>query len=87
MITGRFPNLRLRRSRKYNWSRRLVQENNLSTNDLILPLFLIDGKNIKQTIKSMPGIYRYTIDRLGGVINNAINNIGNIKSLDERLFS
>jgi len=74
MITGKFPNLRLRRSRKYNWSRRLVQENNLSTNDLILPLFLIDGKNIKQTIKSMPGIYRYTIDRLGGVINNAINN-------------
>ena len=74
MITGKFPNLRLRRSRKYNWSRRLVQENNLSTNDLILPLFLIDGKNIKQTLKSMPGIYRYTIDRLGGVINNAINN-------------
>ena len=74
MITGKFPNLRLRRTRKYSWSRRLVQENNLSVNDLILPIFLIDGKNKKQIIKSMPGIYRYSIDRLGEVVNNAIKN-------------
>ena len=72
MITGKFPNLRLRRSRKYAWSRKLVQENNLSANDLILPLFLIDGKNTKQTIKTMPGVYRYTIDRLSEIVGNAI---------------
>ena len=72
MITGKFPNLRLRRSRKYAWSRKLVQENNLSANDLILPLFLIDGKNTKQSIKTMPGVYRYTIDRLSEIVGNAI---------------
>ena len=74
MITGKFPNLRLRRSRKYSWSRRLIQENNLSANDLIYPIFLIDGKNTKQPIKTMPGIYRYTIDQLGKVITEAIKN-------------
>ena len=56
MITGKFPNLRLRRSRKYSWSRRLIQENSLSVNDFILPIFLIDGKNKKQPIKTMPGV-------------------------------
>jgi porphobilinogen synthase len=72
MITGKFPNLRLRRSRKYAWSRRLVEENSLSSNDLILPIFLIDGKNKTQSIKTMPGIYRYTIDKLGKVVSDAI---------------
>ncbi len=72
MITGKYPSLRLRRSRKYNWSRRLIQENNLSCSDLIYPIFLIDGKNKKQPIKSMPGVYRYSIDRLGIIINNII---------------
>jgi len=72
MITGKFPNLRLRRSRKYAWSRRLVEENNLSSNDLILPIFLIDGKNKTQSIKTMPGVYRYTIDKLGKVVSDAI---------------
>ena len=74
MITGKFPNLRLRRARKFSWSRRLIQENNLSVNDFILPIFLIDGKNKKQIIKTMPGVYRYSIDQLGGVVNNAIKN-------------
>ena len=72
MITGQFPNLRLRRSRKYAWSRRLVEENTLSSNDLILPIFLIDGKNKTQSIKTMPGVYRYTIDKLGKVVSDAI---------------
>jgi porphobilinogen synthase len=74
MITGNFPNLRLRRSRKYDWSRRLVQENTLSSSDFILPIFLIDGKNKKQSIKTMPGVYRYTIDKLGTIITKAIKN-------------
>ena len=72
MITGKYPSLRLRRTRKYNWSRRLVQENNLSCNDLIYPIFLIEGKNRKQPIKSMPGVYKYSIDKLGMIINNVI---------------
>ena len=74
MITGKFPSLRLRRTRKYSWSRKLVQENTLSTSDLIYPIFLIEGKNKKQIIKSMPNVYRYTLDRLGEVINNVIKN-------------
>ena len=72
MITGKYPSLRLRRTRKYSWSRRLTQENSLSSGDLIYPIFLIEGKNKKQAIKSMPGIYRYSIDQLGVVINNVI---------------
>ena len=74
MITGKFPNLRLRRSRKYSWSRRLIQENNLSVNDLIYPIFLIDGKNNQQSIKMMPGVYRYTIDQLGQIVGSVIKN-------------
>ena len=73
MITGKFPSLRLRRSRKNDWSRRLVQENNLSVNDLILPIFLIEGKNKKIPIKSMPDVYRYSINKLGTILDKAIN--------------
>ena len=74
MITGNYPNLRLRRSRKNDWSRRLIQENSLSSSDFILPIFLIDGKNTKQSIKTMPDVYRYTIDKLGIIIDRAIKN-------------
>ena len=72
MITGNYPNLRLRRSRKNDWSRRLIQENSLSASDFILPIFLIDGKNTKQSIKTMPEVYRYTIDKLGVIVDKAI---------------
>jgi len=72
MITGNYPNLRLRRSRKNDWSRRLIQENSLSASDFILPIFLIDGKNTTQTIRSMPDVYRYTIDKLGIIVDKAI---------------
>ncbi len=74
MITGNYPNLRLRRSRKNDWSRRLIQENILSSSDFILPIFVIDGKNTKQSIKTMPDVYRYTIDKLGMIIDNALKN-------------
>ena len=74
MITGNYPNLRLRRSRKNDWSRRLIQENSLSASDFILPIFLIDGKNTKQSIKTMPDVYRYTIDKIGIVVDRAIKN-------------
>jgi porphobilinogen synthase len=72
MITGNYPNLRLRRSRKNDWSRRLIQENSLSASDFILPIFLIDGKNTKQSIKTMPDVYRYTINKLGVIVDKAI---------------
>ncbi len=72
IITGRYPSLRLRRSRKFPWSRRLVQENNLSVNDFILPIFLTEGKNKKIPIKSMPGVYRYSINNLGIIVDKAI---------------
>ena len=74
MITGNYPNLRLRRSRKNDWSRRLIQENSLSSSDFILPIFLIDGKNKKQSIKTMPDVYRHTIDKLGFIVDKAIKN-------------
>ncbi len=74
MITGNYPNLRLRRSRKNDWSRRLIQENSLSASDFILPIFLIDGQNTKQTIKTMPDVYRYTIDKLGIIVDRAVKN-------------
>ena len=74
MITGKFPSLRLRRSRKNDWSRRLVEENNLTCNDFILPIFLIDGKNKKLPIKSMPGVYRYSLDKLDIIVEKAIRN-------------
>ncbi len=72
MIIGKYPSLRLRRSRKETWSRRLIQENTLSPNDFILPIFLIEGSNKRQAISSMPGVYRYTINRLSQIIDRAI---------------
>ena len=72
MITGKYPSLRLRRSRKYTWSRRLVQENNLSSNDLIYPIFLSEGKKRITPIKSMPGVFKYSIDQLGVIVDRLI---------------
>ena len=74
MITGKYPSLRLRRTRKNSWSRRLVAENNLSPNDFILPIFLTEGKNKIQSIKSMPDVYRYTIDNIGKIVDRAMKN-------------
>ena len=73
MITGKYPSLRLRRNRKSDWSRRLTQENTLSVNDLVLPLFLVDGNNKKQSIKIMPDIFRYSVDRLPEIIDKAVS--------------
>ncbi len=72
IITGKYPSLRLRRSRKFTWSRRLVQENNLTVSDLILPIFITEGKNKKIPVKSMPGVFRYSINNLGFIVDKAI---------------
>jgi porphobilinogen synthase len=73
IITGKYPNLRLRRNRKTDWSRRLIQENSLSSSDLILPIFVVDGKKKKQIIKNMPGVYRYSIDNIPLILDQALN--------------
>ena len=70
---GSYPGTRLRRNRKKDWSRRLVQENTLSTNDLIWPIFICEGKNVKESIKTMPGVYRYSIDRIERLVEIAID--------------
>ena len=72
IITGSYPNLRMRRSRKYAWSRKLIQENELSYSDFVLPIFLTEGSNKKIPIKTMPGVYRYSINKLSSKIDIAI---------------
>lgn len=59
-----FPQTRMRRLRKSESIRRLVRENCLTLNDLIYPLFVTHGKSVKEEIKSMPGIYRLSVDNL-----------------------
>lgn len=63
-IHRQFPNTRLRRSRAAEFSRRLVRESGLTTDDLILPLFVIEGQNERQAVKTMPGVERLSIDLL-----------------------
>tara|TARA_B100001248_G_scaffold252370_1_gene228478 strand:+ start:1790 stop:2779 length:990 start_codon:yes stop_codon:yes gene_type:complete len=65
---GSFPKTRLRRLRKTRWIRSLVSENNISNNDLVLPIFVREGKNKIEPIKSMPGVNRYTIDKLPEIL-------------------
>ena len=69
---GSYPNVRLRRNRKAEWSRRLVSESNLSANDLIWPIFIRNGKNIKEPVKSMPGVFIYTLDQIERLVEKAI---------------
>ncbi len=63
-IIGSYPKTRLRRLRKSKWIRDLVSESNISFNDLILPIFIRDGRNKIEKIKSMPGVKRYSVDKL-----------------------
>lgn len=59
-----YPRVRMRRNRMHEFSRRLVSENNLTVDDLIYPIFITYGLNKKEKINSMPGIYRFSLDRL-----------------------
>ena len=72
-ILGSYPSTRLRRVRKSDWIRRLVSENKLSADDLILPIFVREGKSKIEPIKSMPGINRYSVDKLSYVVEKACN--------------
>ena len=70
-IIGKYPALRMRRNRKTEWIRRLVSEHNLSVDDLILPLFVKEGNTKKESIKSMPEVYRYSIKDLSKIVEKA----------------
>lgn len=64
IITSAFPQRRMRRMRKHEFSRRLMAENQLSVNDLIYPMFVLEGNNRTEQVASMPGVERYSIDLL-----------------------
>ena len=64
IIQSQFPVRRMRRLRKHDFSRRLVAENQLTVNDLIYPVFVIEGENQRVPVPSMPGVERLTIDQL-----------------------
>ncbi len=73
ITTGKYPALRLRRGRSADWIRRMLRENTLSVNDLVLPIFVISGKNKKEPVSSMPGIYRYSMDQVINLVKKAIS--------------
>jgi porphobilinogen synthase len=67
-----FPAHRPRRMRRDDWSRRLIQENQLSTSDLIYPVFLLEGSNQSQAVSSMPGVNRVSLDLLFNVAEECV---------------
>ena len=64
MSNYRFPSTRMRRMREHEFSRRMMREHTLTSNDLIYPLFIIEGEKHRETVTSMPGVERLTIDEL-----------------------
>ena len=68
---SRYPDTRMRRNRRHEWSRRLVRETQLSPADLIWPIFIRDGENEREPVPSMPGVERLTIDLTVEAIGNA----------------
>ncbi len=65
---GVFPQTRMRRNRRWDWSRRMVRENTLSPDDFIWPVFVCDGKDRTEDIPTMPGVIRYSPDRLPAAV-------------------
>jgi porphobilinogen synthase len=71
MTSERYPTSRLRRNRRDDWTRRLVAETKLSVDDLIWPIFLIEGRDTTTEVASMPGVQRVTLDRLAAHVRPA----------------
>lgn len=69
---GAYPHVRLRRNRQTDWSRRLNSENELSTSDLIWPLFVTDGQGKREPVESMPGVDRLSVDLIPEVVEEAL---------------
>jgi porphobilinogen synthase len=72
MSIGQFPTTRMRRNRHDAWTRRLVAENALSVDDLIWPVFIIEGRGNTTDVASMPGVQRVTVDRLARHVEPAL---------------
>jgi porphobilinogen synthase len=72
LVHGRYPQRRLRRMRRDEFSRRLARENRLSTDDLILPVFVLDGSGAIQDVASMPGVSRRSVDQLLPIVEQAL---------------
>jgi len=72
-VYGSYPSVRMRRMRRDDFSRRMMREQVLTPNDLIWPVFVIDGKAIEQPVPSMPGVLRFTLDRLLPVAEEALD--------------
>src|SRR5882672_12198992 len=71
-VYGSFPAVRMRRMRRDDFSRRLMREHVLTADDLIYPVFLIEGRQRTQAVPSMPGVSRYTPDKLLGVAERCL---------------
>ena len=69
---GAYPAIRMRRNRRDAWTRRLVAENTLSVDDLIWPIFVIEGSNEERAVASMPGQVRVTVDRIAKHVEKAV---------------
>lgn len=70
-LSGAFPSTRMRRMRRDDFSRRLMQENRLTADDLIYPVFVLEGKGVSEPVGSMPGVFRHSLDRLLQVAEEA----------------
>ena len=66
-----FPSTRMRRIRQSKWIRNLIEENTISSNDMIWPIFLNEGSNVKEEIDTMPGVFRYSVDNLNEIVDIA----------------
>jgi porphobilinogen synthase len=69
----RFPAMRMRRNRRTPWMRGLVRENTLTADNLIWPIFVVDGENQRQPVPSMPGVERFSVDLLTDVVGGAVD--------------
>ena len=70
-FSNNFPNTRMRRIRQSKWIRNLIEENTISSNDMIWPIFLSEGSNVKEEIDTMPGVFRYSVDNLNEIVDIA----------------
>ena len=71
MTTASFPALRMRRGRSSAWMRSMLAENRLHPSDLIWPLFICDGRDCEEPIAALPGVSRWSVDRLGAKAREA----------------
>ena len=70
--TGQYPHVRMRRNRRTGWSRRLVAETVLTADDLIWPMFVVEGRGAKQAVESMPGVDRLSVDLIVEAAEQAV---------------